>query len=326
MFLRTRANRPKYIESLFQRKRYFVLLLLLVAVVYGVEEYYFPSEFNLQQGNTEEEERFQDFPPIPMEATKLNEYFQQVLKIQHEACGRLCSFEGVNFSIPQYPAEATVLTRHTVQNLLNDYIEKPVNCPHLYRKDVERVLETSGPHFSFVPEPLFSDYSFEHRVKLCYSGSCQSHNLESDKTKTFSNSGQNYLGSEAHVSDWSFELIESMRQELRKTQLTGSYSVRATNNLFNFIREVGIINMKVLVIGSERPWVEAICLEAGAKEVVTLEYGKISSSHPQVKTYVPSEFNDRFRRQDKTLLFDVIVSFSSLEHSGLGRYGDGLNP
>ena len=24
--------------------------------------------------------------------------------------------------------------------------------------------------------------------------------------------------------------------------------------------------------------------------------------------------------------FDVVVSFSSLEHSGLGRYGDGLNP
>jgi hypothetical protein len=26
------------------------------------------------------------------------------------------------------------------------------------------------------------------------------------------------------------------------------------------------------------------------------------------------------------LLFDLIVTYSSLEHSGLGRYGDSLNP
>ena len=39
----------------------------------------------------------------------------------------------------------------------------------------------------------------------------------------------------------------------------------------------------------------------------------------------PADFRRQFR--DKTLdVFDVIFSFSSLEHSGLGRYGDPLNP
>ena len=39
----------------------------------------------------------------------------------------------------------------------------------------------------------------------------------------------------------------------------------------------------------------------------------------------PKEFSDKFL--DGTLpSFDTMVTFSSLEHSGLGRYGDQLNP
>jgi hypothetical protein len=36
----------------------------------------------------------------------------------------------------------------------------------------------------------------------------------------------------------------------------------------------------VLVIGSERPWVEACVLHAGARAVTTLEFGKVHSAHP----------------------------------------------
>jgi hypothetical protein len=81
----------------------------------------------------------------------------------------------------------------------------------------------------------------------------------------------------------------------------------------------------VLVIGSEKPWIEAICLGLGASHVTTLEYGRINSMHPQVQTLTPGDFRDRY--QKGTLAeFDVVVSHSSLEHSGLGRYGDSLNP
>lgn len=38
-----------------------------------------------------------------------------------------------------------------------------------------------------------------------------------------------------------------------------------------------------MVIGSEKPWVEACLLAKGAKEVVTLEYGAITSTHPQAR-------------------------------------------
>jgi hypothetical protein len=48
------------------------------------------------------------------------------------------------------------------------------------------------------------------------------------------------------------------------------------------------------VIGSRNSWVEACVLEAGAREIVTLEYGAINSNHPQLKTMVPSEFVEVF--------------------------------
>ena len=70
---------------------------------------------------------------------------------------------------------------------------------------------------------------------------------------------------------------------------------------------------------------EACVLEAGASKVVTLEYGKIISQHPSVSTLTPSEFKRHYLRGELGL-FDAIVTFSSVEHSGLGRYGDALNP
>ena len=80
----------------------------------------------------------------------------------------------------------------------------------------------------------------------------------------------------------------------------------------------------VLVIGSQTPWVEGLCLAAGAGHVFTLEYGKLATDHPNVTVLTPEEFLARGRAG--TLKIDVVVTASSLEHAGLGRYGDGPNP
>ena len=48
-----------------------------------------------------------------------------------------------------------------------------------------------------------------------------------------------------------------------------------------------VIGRRALVIGSVNPWIEAILLAIGAKHITTLEYNKITSTHPQVdKTYL----------------------------------------
>ena len=75
----------------------------------------------------------------------------------------------------------------------------------------------------------------------------------------------------------------------------------------------------------QKPWLESLLLAHGAGEVTSLEYHEISSEHPKVSAVTPWRLADRYL--SGTLEpFDLVASFSSIEHSGLGRYGDQLNP
>merc|ERR1712183_540523 len=107
--------------------------------------------------------------------------------------------------------------------------------------------------------------------------------------------------------------------------LAGPYGLDETIQLTNSLAQANMKGKSVLVIGSSHPWVEAICLHHGAAKVTTLEYGEIISNHPQIQTETPSTIRKKYVSGELTH-FDGIVTHSSVEHSGLGRYGDALNP
>jgi len=79
----------------------------------------------------------------------------------------------------------------------------------------------------------------------------------------------------------------------------------------------------VLVIGSAEPWHEAVCLALGASRVTTVDYGSRKYEHPQLDQVNASFWN---QLDDANLNYDVVVSASSLDHDGLGRYGDPIAP
>lgn len=79
------------------------------------------------------------------------------------------------------------------------------------------------------------------------------------------------------------------------------------------------------VVGSETPWVEVLCLSAGAAHVTTIEYGQIVSEHPRISTITTAQLRYQYI-SGRIPQFDFVISYSSLEHSGLGRYGDALAP
>lgn len=83
----------------------------------------------------------------------------------------------------------------------------------------------------------------------------------------------------------------------------------------------------VAVIGSASPWVEALSLVAGAAEVVTVEYNSLTYDHPQITTISAQQFNEFYDCSSNNVQrFDIVISMSSIDHDGLGRYGDPLNP
>jgi hypothetical protein len=136
---------------------------------------------------------------------------------------------------------------------------------------------------------------------------------------------QRYSGGNAKESQWTEAEVEKQVALARKGELAGTYGRGDTNAVREAIKRMHLAGKRVMVIGSERPWLEACALEADAEEVWTLEYGRIESTHPKIKTVTPDEARELFRNGELPT-FDAILTYSSVEHSGLGRYGDALNP
>lgn len=83
---------------------------------------------------------------------------------------------------------------------------------------------------------------------------------------------------------------------------------------------IGNFNGKTVgVLGSNTPWYESIILFYGGKPI-TVEYNKLISEYPDLKVMTVEEY------KNNPIKFDYLFSISSIEHDGLGRYGDPLNP
>ena len=120
---------------------------------------------------------------------------------------------------------------------------------------------------------------------------------------------------------WSNKQIEVIIKDVKAGKFHhSSYGPKAAEDIYKAAKDkLEVEGKHVLVIGSRWPWIEGILLAAGASHVTTLEYSRIEVAHPNITTSLPSEV-------DRGQTYDAVVTFSSLEHSGLGRYGDGLNP
>ena len=94
----------------------------------------------------------------------------------------------------------------------------------------------------------------------------------------------------------------------------------AANWLLNAFEKYNIKNLNVAVVGSLHPWIESILLNLG-NSVTTVEYNV-----PTIKTTKKIIGLSYWNFKKTNNMYDAIISYSSIEHSGLGRYGDPLDP
>lgn len=135
-----------------------------------------------------------------------------------------------------------------------------------------------------------------------------------------------YNGADALESVWSFDNITEYRQRARARQPFHYFG--DTYNVYKSLDKWGLEGVwgkTGIVVGSERPWVESILLEYGARHLTTIEYGSLKSQHPQIATLFPFQ-TYKLLLEGRWEPVDFAYSFSSLEHSGLGRYGDPIDP
>ena len=118
---------------------------------------------------------------------------------------------------------------------------------------------------------------------------------------------------------WSPAHINSLIQKVKRGESVGY--VNTTTWLYDALAKHPVDDKSVVIIGSEQPTYECVAIAHGGKPV-TIEYKKIECSHPQIKAYTVEEYE----KEGKGIQYDASFSISSLEHDGLGRYGDPLNP
>lgn len=144
---------------------------------------------------------------------------------------------------------------------------------------------------------------------------------------------QRYDGEAEYVLDWSAAFIARYCAGVASGRETGTYGSRIISRVQHAFTVMAqrhgappsLTGTAGMVLGSEYPWVECLALNLGADEVLTFEYGTIHSTHPRIKARPVKEIAADFLAA-RAPPVDWVASFSSLEHSGLGRYGDALNP
>ena len=123
---------------------------------------------------------------------------------------------------------------------------------------------------------------------------------------------------------WTKEMIETGIKSIKESQTLPddlkSYEQHTVWDLCQCLTKYPIKDKQVLVVGSQRPWVEIICLSMGA-HVNTVDYHPPVCFHDKIKIMTVKQ-----HEKEKYIKYDAIFSFSSIEPDGLGRYGDPINP
>lgn len=149
-----------------------------------------------------------------------------------------------------------------------------------------------------IPENLFNLYSMGGDV---------------DIQMSYISSG----GSQRTYYSYSEELVNFF---VNKSQNRSSFHYPETDQwLYQALDKYSIKDKHTLIIGSEEPCYEGMAIYYGA-DVTMVEYQHVISLHPKLKTLTVKKF------ELDTNTYDNAISISSVEHSGLGRYGDEIDP
>ena len=121
---------------------------------------------------------------------------------------------------------------------------------------------------------------------------------------------------------WTSQIIDAGIQSAKESidSITPRHYPHAGKMIQDAINKVPSLdkNAKILIGGSVSPWVESICLANQFTNITSSDYEVRKVEDDRIKFVHANELGET--------KFDLIISFSSIEHDGLGRYGDPINP
>ncbi|CAL1158985.1 unnamed protein product [Cladocopium goreaui] len=240
-------------------------------------------------------------------------YFSRLRPRLLEGCGAVCDIslqtEGSpTFWVPEYLADVDcpAITGNRVAGQ-SARLQPPLrSVPYVFKDDFQRGGVTFLPRYE-----LATVHSWERRCKQ----------WSKDSVEDLMNLFRFYQGPEPLRWPRFDDFVAYDSEELNST----ARFVASLRDALPLLEDA--MGGHWLVLGSLSPWIEAILLEYGvASRVSTLEYANLSSCpdrHPKITNLLPEDFNQGYLSAER---FDGFVQWSSVEHSGLGMYGDEINP
>jgi len=124
--------------------------------------------------------------------------------------------------------------------------------------------------------------------------------------------------------NWPNDLVQSYindntPENIRNNQGQSPYGKKACIDILDACTKYDVRNKEIAVIGSITPWLESILLNLG-NCVTTVEYNVPVANYKDLVCISSQDF------KKSTYKYDCIVSYSTIQHCGLGSYGDPLNP
>jgi len=139
----------------------------------------------------------------------------------------------------------------------------------------------------------------------------------------FVDESENGKGSLIKYSREEIDYFLDLATKTRSPASRNSQQWKTDMYFFESLKHFKLDGKDVAVIGSQTPFYESVCIQAGAKSVTTIEYNRLEYNHPRITTITVEHF---YSSNQRIKLFDAVVAISSVDHDGLGRYGDPINP
>ena len=166
-----------------------------------------------------------------------------------------------------------------------------------------------NPPLERIPQDMMDDFTQNGALPL--------------RTYTYSNEAYNNSQSGPLEVVKNSELKEWIKKAMKaKAMNYQNHGMRKA--LFHNIDKIQ--GKSMAVIGTQQVWIEAMALRLNASKIVTLDYTRKKYEHPKLSWLHMNDQLDELINGNQTEVFNNVASFSSIEHTGLGRYGDPLSP
>jgi len=219
----------------------------------------------------------------------------------HNVCGELCNINSlwdINLKVKPLKSEGAIFPTFTSN----------VDCDKLMSSEDIDMKDHKVPQD--IPAELMSYFTMNGLIEM-----------------------ENYVYNPfAHYEEkekiWTKKLIE-----LKLMHLKDGYKVLDSNGreepvqrIKSQLERLNVKGKHILVLGDGNdPWVEILCLHAGARKVTSLGGRRVRSHYRRLQTMTSKEFRESYfdATQEK---FDGVVSYNAINHLGLGQYGEIMNP